>query len=742
MNEANTVSGSAFLDSGNSDATYGRVEGNGQNWYELLVVQGDPKPGGGFKNTIDLRSWTINWSYDKQLSAGETQVGHGSGVMTFSDDPLWAAVPRGTMLTISEWQDAWYLTNTPANYDPAGAGGLQRTGGFNGLGHLRGVAYNAGIHSKLGATPQNVDPQLLATNTLWNPAAGGDWNMHVYAGERNPDDSFKYFSFTGSVTDTTGTYAVGTDEGGLFVANNDNWQFTIKDKPLAGQDPNVIQGPIGEEDTGIPGSAGKRINSREILRLEAFNDSPTQPTQAQYLNVGMANYQDGSASTFGQRNTWSQNSGHQGLAGLRDWLVAGDADLDGAVTGADYVLWRRNLNTPGGWREGDFSGNGMVDSADFDIWRAHFGDGTAGGSALGAGAVPEPCAFILAAWGILLAARSPRGRVRRGGLATASRRDATTRHGFTLVELLVVIAIIGILVALLLPAIQAAREAARRTQCLNNLKQMGLSLSNYESSRKSFPRGRWNLLTTDAGKHAVTDRPAMKSNDHSWQVVVLPYAEEQSIASQYNLKKEWFHADNRLPVSVALKVFVCPTTPEQSRYDTQFTSDAKPAAGDYGCTNGVGQAVWNFAPQLGLYPGDVSLGEDNPQVIGVLTKAMLRAPCRVKDITDGTSKTMLIVEDAGRPDRYTDGRPGDQNGKLVSVNAGTGWADPDSGFTLNTQPVVNHHNDGEIYAFHTGGAQACFADGSGRFLASSLETAVGIALITRAGGEAVDLNTY
>jgi type II secretory pathway pseudopilin PulG len=119
---------------------------------------------------------------------------------------------------------------------------------------------------------------------------------------------------------------------------------------------------------------------------------------------------------------------------------------------------------------------------------------------------------------------------------------------FTLVEL-VVIAIIGILVALLLPAIQAAREAARRTQCLNNLKQMGLAVLNYESSNRFFPRGRWNLDPTDAGKHTITDRPAAKSNDASWAVVVLPYAEEQSVVSQYNLKKEWFHIDNRPAVS-------------------------------------------------------------------------------------------------------------------------------------------------------------------------------------------------
>jgi prepilin-type processing-associated H-X9-DG protein len=306
----------------------------------------------------------------------------------------------------------------------------------------------------------------------------------------------------------------------------------------------------------------------------------------------------------------------------------------------------------------------------------------------------------------------------------------------------VVIAIIGILVALLLPAIQAARESARRMKCLNNLKQMGLAVLNYESTKRSFPHGRWNIIPGDNGKHDVPDRPVAKSNDQSWTVVALPYAEEQSIASQYDLKKAWFHADNRLPISYPLAIFVCPSVPEAGRVDGFFTSDVKPAAGDYGCTNGVGKGAWDFVPSLGPYPGNASLGEDNPLVIGVMTKAFQRAPTKVKDITDGTSKTFLIAECAGRPDLYTMGRKGDATGKLVLVGAGTGWADPDTGFTVNTEPVINRHNNGEIYAFHPGGAQLAFADGSARFLSDELETIVGIALTTRAGGEAIPADQY
>ena len=313
------------------------------------------------------------------------------------------------------------------------------------------------------------------------------------------------------------------------------------------------------------------------------------------------------------------------------------------------------------------------------------------------------------------------------------------KNAFTLVELLVVIAIIGVLVALLLPAVQAAREAARRTQCLNNLKQMGLALLNHESAKGHFPRGRWNIVPGDTSKHNVPDRPADKSNDHSWQVLALSYAEETNIAQQYDLKKAWFGADNRTPVSYPIEVFRCPSVPELERFDANFTSVAKPAGGDYGCTNGVGKNTWSSAqPSLGFYPGDLDgLNEDSDRVIGVLTKVLNRPPCEIREIADGTSTTVLIAEGAGKPDRYTKGRKGDINGNQSTVTAGSGWADPDSGFMVNSSPIINFSNDNEIYSFHDGGAHFCFADGHTRMINEAVDTIVGIALITRAGDEIV-----
>ncbi len=122
------------------------------------------------------------------------------------------------------------------------------------------------------------------------------------------------------------------------------------------------------------------------------------------------------------------------------------------------------------------------------------------------------------------------------------------RVGFTLVELLVVIAIIGILVALLLPAIQAAREAARRSQCKNNLKQIGLALQNHLDARKSFPMGCLEWRTTGNAK----------LRQWAWSAKILPYLEEQTLYQQIDFQQPYDAAINKTAVSTVLTVFQCP----------------------------------------------------------------------------------------------------------------------------------------------------------------------------------------
>jgi prepilin-type N-terminal cleavage/methylation domain-containing protein/prepilin-type processing-associated H-X9-DG protein len=327
--------------------------------------------------------------------------------------------------------------------------------------------------------------------------------------------------------------------------------------------------------------------------------------------------------------------------------------------------------------------------------------------------------------------------------------------GFTLIELLVVISIIGILMAMLLPAIQAAREAARRMSCGNNTRQIGLALLNFESAKKEFPLSRRNITKDSSGillsgKQPVPDRATAKSHELSWTVSILPYIEETNLGSQFDYSKAWFHniPDSANPdrptnlevVANPIKIFECPSAPvgNPTRIDEDFTSTVKPAAGDYGSVNGM---KTNFL----VSPPVATSSENNPPFIGVLNKEV-KPPCKLKNIVDGTSKTIMIAEQAGRPQIYVFGRARVDNSW---ADDGTGWADPDNGGSISGvdehgddpgTTVINGTNDGEAYGFHPGGAHFCFADGSSHLIVDTVEPRVFHALVTRAGGEAVSLD--
>ena len=403
LNEANTVSGGKYLGSGKSDPTLGRVQGNGQNWLEFLVTTTDPG-----KNTLDLRGYDFHWNYDKGDGTSS-----GSGDMVFSQDPIWASVPLGTMIVVNEFQSAWYLNNTPdldsgnPDGDPiAGGGGMQRMGAINGFGIQTGSAYvNNGTETKID----------FSSNTDWNPVrqtGGPDWVINVWAGQKS-GGNFQYFSFSGSVTQDGVTSTVGVDPAaGLFVANNDNWDFTIKDQ-LGG---NVVQGPIGE---AIGGWGGGGVNSQELVKLEAF-DSTLHPgtTLADYQNVTPALYQDGSSSAYGTPNEWDSGVHVQDFSPMQSWfssIIPGDANLDGRVSAADLNALGANYGSAtGAWVKGDFNGIGGVSAADLNILGLHYGQGPA--PLASAAVVPEPSSIALLATGGLALALVWRRR-RRAAIA-------------------------------------------------------------------------------------------------------------------------------------------------------------------------------------------------------------------------------------------------------------------------------------------------------------------------------------
>jgi prepilin-type N-terminal cleavage/methylation domain-containing protein/prepilin-type processing-associated H-X9-DG protein len=297
-------------------------------------------------------------------------------------------------------------------------------------------------------------------------------------------------------------------------------------------------------------------------------------------------------------------------------------------------------------------------------------------------------------------------------------RSMRPAKGFTLIELLVVIAIIAILIGLLLPAVQKVRAAAARLQCSNNLKQIGLALSSYESANRFFPPGR------------TTVNPVV-----SWTAIVMPYYEQDNAYKLYNFNLDWNNPANYAAIRIQMKIFNCPSVPMQPRFDT--TIAAQPACGDYSSVNAIKNFVGiNCFGLVGI------TNVDDPRIVG----AMIRDhPSRIADITDGTSNTILVAEDAGRPQLYA------AAGQAIAPGKEGGWADPNAAFSIDgsypdgTVPgpcSMNCTNNSEVYSFHTSGANMVFADGSVHFINANISLCNLAKLVTRGGGEVVNASDW
>src|SRR3954447_18482551 len=139
--------------------------------------------------------------------------------------------------------------------------------------------------------------------------------------------------------------------------------------------------------------------------------------------------------------------------------------------------------------------------------------------------------------------------------------NSSKRRGFTLVELLVVIAIIGVLVALLLPAVQSARESARRMQCSNNLKQIGLGLHNFHDTNLTQPAGG----ITSSAKPPGVKFNVPNNEIHGWGIFIYPYIEQKAAYDQYHFDQHWYDAGNTLVREQFINTFICPSTPTPKR---------------------------------------------------------------------------------------------------------------------------------------------------------------------------------
>ena len=296
--------------------------------------------------------------------------------------------------------------------------------------------------------------------------------------------------------------------------------------------------------------------------------------------------------------------------------------------------------------------------------------------------------------------------------------DSMRRSAFTLVELLVVIAIIGVLVGLLLPAIQAARESARRAQCTNNLKQIALGVHSYHDAHNAFPLGSGNISW---------DYPPAYSFD--WLARTLPYLEQENVSSQMDLDAPYYVPDapgvnNNKFMKTQFEWAQCPSTPDL------------PAFGSC-CANIPGiedAAITSYAAtstHLRVLYAETLQGS------GIIYND---AEHSFKDVSDGTSQTILASEtyfndDLNAKDWLSD--YGDAYCPGGGCHLASMWAFANfqtTFFGINQRP--GYAGSG-VDSFHPGGANFAMADGSIHFISESIEQTTLDALTTRDGGEVI-----
>jgi prepilin-type N-terminal cleavage/methylation domain-containing protein/prepilin-type processing-associated H-X9-DG protein len=345
------------------------------------------------------------------------------------------------------------------------------------------------------------------------------------------------------------------------------------------------------------------------------------------------------------------------------------------------------------------------------------------------------------------------------------------RLAFTLIELLVVIAIIAILIGLLLPAVQKVREAAARTQCVNNIKQITLGLHGFHDNNKFFPPA--GITDIGCPRLGVPAAPTGQQLRHGFLTFILPFVEQDNLYRQYRFDRDWRDMANHPVISTPVKTFNCPSTPEAlQRWDTSasqfgtFPIGPGAACGDYTANSGIriALAVAGLVDpvQTPLPPTTIQTEGTGLPWRSILDTIQAMNPARapspgfmnspnnlqgMETATDGTSNSVLICEDAGRPTPYLRGKLKDPTRTYTN---GGGWASREAQYGIDGTDAtgnagsgnifLNGNNRDETYSFHTGGCNFGFMDGSVRFLNENLPTRVHAGIITHKGGEVISID--
>ena len=306
------------------------------------------------------------------------------------------------------------------------------------------------------------------------------------------------------------------------------------------------------------------------------------------------------------------------------------------------------------------------------------------------------------------------------------------RNGFTLVELLVVITIIAVLVGLLIPAVQMAREAARLGECKNNMKQLAIAVHSHVSIKGHYPPA----TSVQSPKHNVIN-------------YILPYVEQGNVYDQLNLDEDWNSAANLPATQINLSLLTCPTAPRGRNYTSDYLAithidkgsqtDDPDSYGNPAFSNLVGSKV-------------TDRGAQNPSNGASKWEGILQSRLRIKGgvlreyritsahVRDGTSNTFLFFEDSGRPQIYS--QDGKQESGTVLFDADK-WASHTNYAVIdrfcNNGQLMNCKNYDEVYSFHNGGCSFAHADGSVHFHTENMDPEVFTSLFTRDAGDAATL---
>lgn len=321
------------------------------------------------------------------------------------------------------------------------------------------------------------------------------------------------------------------------------------------------------------------------------------------------------------------------------------------------------------------------------------------------------------------------------------------RAAFTLIELLVVIAIVGVLVGLLLPAVQRVRDAANRSACQNNLHQVGLALLHFESVSGWLPPAG---LTVAGAVPGVPGEPGYTpaSGYVPW---LLAYLEQAEAARGYNLNRPYYHPSNQPAANTQIKTLYCPAMPTPVRFDTYVGLPGYPNGGAYGAATDYGALAGGISGNAFLW-NLRSAGRTDPYAWSEVSTLSVMCNNRVTPlaaITDGLSNTAMVTEAGGRSwachrakcVEFTEYIPGgawaSPSNNVSPLGAGDDGSEVVGGTcTLNCNNVYN------IYSAHRGGCNFLFADGSVHFIGEQVPWLVLARFLTKNHGDVVSSQDY